>query len=115
MAEDTITAETLIPDTFIDDAVNESPAVCGWETALDRLETDIHLAFAGEHSDWEPADDLGPIPPELVDRALQLLSARHEAELMLAEQRATLGRHLGAVDSIPDSKPAPRRLLDVRG
>jgi len=98
-----------------EDTITAAPVTGGWEHALDRLETDIHLAFAGEHSDWEPAADLGPIPPELVDRAMQLLAARNEAELMLTENRATIGRHLGAVDSIPDSKPAPRLLLDVQG
>lgn len=99
MAEDTIPAE----------------AGPGWETVLDRLETDIHLAFAGEDSGWAPPADLGPIPPELIDRALQLLSARHETELMLAEKQSTVARHLNAVDSIPDSKARPRQLLDVQG
>lgn len=93
----------------------QAVAVAGWEAVLDRLEADIHLAFAGESSGWAPPADLGPIPAELTDRALQILSARHEAELMLAEKQSTVARHLNAVDSIPDSKARPRQLLDVQG
>lgn len=85
----------------------------GWASILDRLETAISLAFAGEALAWEPPADAGPIPPELAGRARQLLAAQLEAEQMLAEQRVTVGRHLGAVNSIPDA-PQRSRLLDVR-
>ena len=85
----------------------------GWESILDRLEAGISLAFAGEGPAWEPPADAGPIPPELAARARTLLAARLEAEQMLTEQRITVGRHLGAVNSIPDA-PQHSRLLDVR-
>jgi hypothetical protein len=84
-----------------------------WVSILDRLEVGISLAFAGEDLPWEPPLDAGPIPPELAGRARQLLAARLEAEQMLAEQRVTVGRHLDAVNSIPDA-PQRTRLLDIR-
>lgn len=85
----------------------------GWASILDRLETGISLAFAGEDLGWEPPADAGPIPAELAGRARQMLAARLEAEQVLAEQRVTIGRHLGAVNSIPEA-PQRSRLLDVR-
>lgn len=84
-----------------------------WASILDRLDVGISLAFAGEIPAWEPPADAGPIPAELVGRARQLLAARLESEQVLTAQRVTVGRHLGAVNSIPDA-PQRSRLLDVR-
>lgn len=83
-----------------------------WVDILDSLEASISLAFAGEDSDWQPpAADPGPIPEELLDRALRLLDARREAERMLTEKRTTVARHLSAVNAVPDAPQ--RRILDI--
>lgn len=85
-----------------------------WEEILDGLEASISLAFAGEDTGWvPPAADPGPIPEDLLDRALRLLDAQREAEGMLTEKRATVRRHLGAVNAVPAPIPARTRLLDV--
>lgn len=86
-----------------------------WTAILDRLETEISLAFAGESSGWVPPADAGPVPPELTARAHRLLSAQLESAELLAVQRQTIGLHLNAVNSVPAGPQQPSRLLDTMG
>jgi hypothetical protein len=91
------------------------PETEDWASILDRLETEISLAFAGESSGWQPPADPGPIPEDLIQRATRILSAHQEAAVMLTASRATTGRHLAAIDSVPDSTRRPPALLDLQG
>lgn len=84
-----------------------------WEAILDGIEASIALAFAGDDPEWSAPANPGPIPEELIARALRLLDAQREAELMLAERLVTVGRHLGAVSSIPVATPAGAGQLDI--
>lgn len=98
-----------------DTPATEPEPKADWASILDQLETGIYLAFAGNSSGWETPTGAGTIPPELVGRAQQLLSAQHEAEQMLAEKRVIAGCHLDAVNSIPGSTIRYPQLLDVQG
>lgn len=89
-----------------EDTTGAGDPLAEWTAILDGIEASIALAFAGEDSEWRAPADPGPIPEELIGRALRLLDAQREAELMLAERLVTVGRHLGAVSSIPVAVPA---------
>lgn len=95
--------------------MEEAPAAPeDWTAVLDGLEASISLAFAGEDAGWQPpAADPGPIPPELIDRAMRVLDARQEAEQILAGNQVTVSRHLGAVNAVPVTENRRTRLLDV--
>lgn len=83
-----------------------------WPAILDRLETEISLAFAGLASGWEPPADPGPIPAYLVHRARKVLDAQRESAAILAAHRVTIGKHLEAVNSVPGGEPQ-NAVLDV--
>jgi len=73
-----------------------------WETALDRLELDVlrvermvaHPAPAdlGELEPWDEPMVGGPMPTELLDRALELRARQQRAQLKLVEALQTLSR-----------------------
>lgn len=84
-----------------------------WTAILDDLEASIALSFAGEDPEWMAPADPGPIPSELHERALRVLDAQREAELLLAEQRVTVGRHLGAVNAVPVQAAPTAGRLDI--
>lgn len=97
-----------------EDAVPATDPLAAWTAVLDDIEASIALAFTGEDPQWAvPAVDPGPLPAELQDRALRLLDASREAEMMLAEQRVTVSRHLGAVTAIPVETAARPGRLDI--
>jgi hypothetical protein len=96
-----------------EDTTDSPEPLTEWTAILDGIEASIALAFAGEDPEWRAPADPGPIPEELIERALRLLDAQREAELMLAERLVTVGRHLGAVSSIPVAAQAGSGRLDI--
>lgn len=71
-----------------------------WETALDRLELDVLLAErkladpdAPELEAWDEPDLVGPMPADLVDRALAILARQRVVRDRLAVTMQGLRRH----------------------
>ncbi|MGZ4445122.1 MAG: hypothetical protein ACXVWZ_00615 [Nocardioides sp.] len=68
-----------------------------WETALDRLELDVMRAermlddatITGIES-WDEPQLAGPIPPDLVERALEILERQERVQRVLAERLGEL-------------------------
>jgi hypothetical protein len=84
-----------------------------WSDALDELEYRLRHP---DVSDWTPPENLGPIPPELEERARALLDAQREALDAMNAQREEIGRHLSAVKSVPSAHDSARSIyLDVTG
>ena len=91
----------MSPDAVRDDSL-------GWSDALDRMESELHGALA--HVDpvpWRPPIALGPIPPELQERAARLLEAQLHTIRYLEDVRQTTARHLAAVNSVPRAEVGP--------
>jgi hypothetical protein len=88
-----------------------------WTTILDRFEADIALAVCGGTPEsWTPPADAGPIPTELVERAVRVRDAQQETRSILARSRADAAAHLEALDAVPSSRRSGHALLlDVRG
>jgi len=78
-----------------------------WETALDRLELDVlraERAIAGaSHLGLEPWDEPlvdGPMPPDLVDRALDLRARQQAVQRQLVQALQTLSRQSAFTDRV---------------
>lgn len=96
-----------------------------WETALDRLELDVMLAertLADPSRDrqidepWDEPTLAGPIPPDLVDRALEIRERQLqvEAELVRAVGAArSQHRFADRVDRATGRGPGRAVYLDV--
>jgi len=96
-----------------------------WETALDRLELDVMLAertLADPSRDrqidepWDEPTLAGPIPPDLVDRALEIRERQLqvEAELVRAVGAArNQHRFADRVDRATGRGPGRAVYLDV--
>jgi hypothetical protein len=81
------------------------------------MELDIAAAMSGDAPNaWEPPVDLGPVPPELLERARLILDAQAEASALMGASNAETAKHLQAIDSIPEQQERPRlAFLDVTG
>jgi hypothetical protein len=88
-----------------------------WSVILDRFEADIALAVSGgTPGSWTPPADVGPVPPELLERAARVLDAQQETRAILTRSRDDAAAHRDALDSVPDSGHSGHALyLDVRG
>ena len=88
-----------------------------WREILDRFEADIGLAVSGGTPEsWTPPADVGPVPPELAERALRVADAQRETAAILAKTKADAAAHLEALDAVPGSRSSGHALLlDVRG
>ncbi|GAA1137785.1 hypothetical protein [Nocardioides aquiterrae] len=71
-----------------------------WETTLDRLELDVILAerklddpTAPDLEPWDEPNLAGPVPLDLVDRALAILARQRAVEARLAATAQGLRRH----------------------
>ena len=94
----------------------------GWEAVLDRLESDLDAAEAQAGGDgasvepWAVPVGLGPVPEHLQERAVALEQRQLAVTPRVEEAKASAGRHLAAVRSIPTASASGRSLyLDVRG
>jgi hypothetical protein len=87
-------------DLLAEDAGTE--VVRDWHEALGRVEVDLQRAVAQiDPVPWRPPIALGPIPPELVERAARLLEAQLHTIRYLEDVRQTTAKHLAAVRSVP--------------
>jgi hypothetical protein len=88
-----------------------------WREILNRFEADIGLAVSGGSPEsWTPPADVGPVPPELTERALRVADAQRETAAILAKTKADAAAHLEALDAVPGSRSSGHALLlDVRG
>lgn len=88
-----------------------------WTTILDRFEADIALAVSGGTPEpWTAPADVGPVPPELVERAARVLDAQQETQSILTKSRTDAAAHRDALDSVPDAGNSGHAFyLDVRG
>ncbi len=71
-----------------------------WETALDRLELEVRRAerlvadpTSGDLDPWDAPLVAGPLPPHLVDRALELRARQQAVQARVVGALATLSRH----------------------
>ena len=105
-----------------------------WTTVLDSLEVAIDDAVAGDLDaddlygadivpetavlgGWTPPADLGPIPAELMERALRINGRQQDAAAQLTGELRTLRRHRSVLGSVqtaiaPEEKSV---YLDVTG
>ncbi|WP_223692966.1 hypothetical protein [Leifsonia poae] len=73
-----------------------------WEEALRRFEDDLQDALAQiDPVPWRPPIALGPIPPELVERAARIIEAQAHTIRYLEDVRQTTAKHLAAVRAVP--------------
>lgn len=102
-APDATAPDVLTPDVLTPDVLGP------WTAALERMENDLHGALAQEEPvPWRPPIALGPIPPELHDRATRLLEAQAHTIRYLEDVRQTTARHLAAVKAVPRTEQGPR-------
>lgn len=89
-----------------------------WLSALAEME-----AVAGASGDgtwapsaWSPDPDLGPLPPELEERAREVQAKQKSAIARVLEARRTVIKHLAALKSVPPAKDSDRAVyLDATG
>ncbi|MFC8923850.1 hypothetical protein [Cellulosimicrobium sp. NPDC057127] len=96
-------------------------ATAAWERVLDELET--MAGDAGEHAGesavarllaWEPPQGLGPLPPSLVERALDVVARLGGAVGGLHAAMASNRRHVRALGAVPPAHdPTAAAYLDV--
>ncbi|HEY0952526.1 hypothetical protein [Nocardioides sp.] len=97
-----------------------------WETALDRLELDVMLAERlladpsreghARHEPWDEPTLSGPIPADLVDRALALRERQLRVEAELARAAGVVGqqhRFAARVDRATGRGPGGAVYLDI--
>jgi hypothetical protein len=97
-----------------------------WLAALDELEAVAGRdpqavaagadAGAGTIGTWTPPAGLGPLPPELADRAAAVAGAQRGALARLDAARKAVLAHLGVVRSVESSHEPERPVyLDATG
>lgn len=81
-----------------------------WHDFLDRIESDAAAGLAcledpslPVHVDlWIPPQDLGAMPPELAERALNVLAAQQKIRERMQGARTAAGKQLAALRSVPE-------------
>lgn len=90
-------------------AAADLPTTGPWHDVLERMERELQGALAqADPVPWRPPIALGPIPPELHDRATRLLEAQLHTIRYLEDVRQTTAKHLAAVKSVPRTEQGPR-------
>lgn len=80
----------------------------GWDEALTSMEHDLQGALATiDPVPWRPPIALGPIPPELMERAARILEAQMHTIRYLEDVRQTTAKHLAAVRAVPATEVGP--------
>jgi hypothetical protein len=65
---------------------------------------------------WRVPTRLGPLPPDLVERARQILANQQAVTLRLEAERSIVGQHLAAVRAVPAMRGKKQAVyLDVTG
>ena len=95
-----------------------------WHEFLDRIEADVAAGITSledpavpVHVDlWIPPQDLGSMPPELADRALNVLTAQQRIRERMQGARTAAGKQLAALRSVPEAGRSGKSVyLDVTG
>jgi len=105
-----------------------------WTAVLNSLESEIDDAVAGDLDDidpddaaltrrtdalggWTPPADLGPIPAELVERALRINGRQQDAAAQLTGELRTLRQHRSVLGSVQTATAPEEKsvYLDVIG
>lgn len=95
-------------DGFVLDSLDK------WTSALTELEA--HIAADGVHlPTWEPAQDLGPLPEELRERAVALSLAQGQVIAALEDSLATTAEELAAAVAPARRGASAGVYLDVLG
>ncbi|OLT54270.1 hypothetical protein, partial [Cellulosimicrobium sp. CUA-896] len=100
------TAATAAPTAAT--GATEAGRTAAWARVLDELAT--MAGDAGEHAGeeavarlvaWTPPEDLGPLPPSLVERALDVVARLGGTVGSLHAAMATNRRHARALEAVP--------------
>lgn len=96
-----------------------APNLQAWMDVLAKMEAEADAACRTQYeaiSPWSPPQGLGPIPPELVQRARDVETAQQAAVGRLEEAKATTARHLAAIQSVREVKASGQAVfLDITG
>jgi hypothetical protein len=94
----------------------------GWLAVLIAMEQDLAAAVAESFDDesiiapWTPPTGLGPLPAGLREHARYVLESQGEVIAHLEARRSEVGRHLGALRSVPTgAQNGNSPFLDVTG
>ena len=96
-------------------------AVTAWTALLDQLEADVAAVERGDVLNlepWHPPVNFPTLPVELGDRARSIVRRQRAAIARAFSEKARVGRHLHAVDSVPTFRgttSGPAAYLDVTG
>jgi len=102
--------------------IEAQPERGAWLALLDELEASLGEAalvtggviLEAARPQWIPPVALGPIPPDLADRARDILGGQQELIAELRAERRTVGEQLAALRQVP-SREARAVYLDVTG
>jgi hypothetical protein len=105
------------------DELPADPVRVAWLDALAEMETVAARSGDGEYAPdvWNSAAmtaaaDLGPLPVDLQERALDLAATQKSAIARVVEARRTVMAHLAALRSVPAVRDAEQSVyLDVNG
>ena len=86
-------------------------ALAGWDGVLADLETRL---ADGAGTDWTPPTGLGPLPPDLRERATALAAAQQAALRAARDELERVGRELAAAArTAPSRAPEPSVYVDT--
>jgi hypothetical protein len=88
-----------------------------WLAVLEELQARALLAAEGDDvdADWREPADVGSLPPEHLERALEVLALQREMLRTLTIERDSVRRHLEAVRTVPAVSDDVAVYLDVEG
>lgn len=93
-----------------------SPAREEWLRALAELEASLGATATGGDGEWLAPGNLGPIPPDLEQRARDLVDGQSELIAELRRARHMTATHLAALRAVPASTGAGASVyLDTSG
>jgi hypothetical protein len=94
------------------------PNRSAWDAVLTELELAVDGAAEGDTNleSWTPPLPPAELPSDFVERAQRILERQRMAIDSLQQARASVGRHLAAVDAVPSRiSHSPSAYLDVLG
>jgi hypothetical protein len=91
-------------------------AETAWENLLLQFEAELTDPFASVHgSSWSVPTGVGPLPPEFEGRARKILLQQLDLVEELRQAQLETGRHLAALQSIPQDAGRLPVYLDITG
>ena len=87
-----------------------------WAEVLTALECDLENSGSTDGTAWTAPVGLGPLPPELTERAARLVEGQHASIESLRYAQQDVRRHLTALRSVPSTQREDQAVyLDVAG